>query len=595
RAAPLEELKAKGKIVVSGVRCPLLVVYDRGAVRALDNRCPHLGFPLHRGSVEDGILTCHWHHARFDLSSGATFDLWADDVPTAEVRIIDGEVWVAADCALPDQAEHWRRRLNDGLAHNISLVIGKAILGARAAGVPDGELVRDVALFGARHRDGWGTGLTTLTALANLLPSLPDEERFLALFHGARSVAADCDDEPPRRDNLPLEGSDASLETLERWLRHWTRVRHRDGAERTLMTAIAGGAGPSRLARMLLTAVTDRYFAGGGHALDFINKAFECLDLIGWQHASALLPTVVGQLVSARGAEETNSWRHPTDLFQLLEAAFADLPDPIERAGSDPAPFSDHSGLARDLLADDPVAIVDALRGALARGAAPTDLSRALVYAAALRIARFGTNNELSDWDTAHHCFTYCNALDRLLARATATEGENADGAPACLRGVFHGAMALYLTRYLNVPPARLPGEGGDSLEDLPSAADELCDRLLEALDRQQQVTECARLVARFLGLGHPADRCIETLAHGLLREDAGFHTIQMFEAGICQHRDRDDGEERRNILIAVARYLAAHSPTRRARYQTASIARRLHRGGRIYEDETEDAPAPDA
>jgi hypothetical protein len=51
RVAPLEELKTAGLIVVRGALCPLLVVYDDGKVFALDNRCPHLGFPLHRGSV----------------------------------------------------------------------------------------------------------------------------------------------------------------------------------------------------------------------------------------------------------------------------------------------------------------------------------------------------------------------------------------------------------------------------------------------------------------------------------------------------------------------------------------------------------------
>src|SRR5258707_4376100 len=80
-AGSLEELKAKGRLVVHGGHRPILVIYDRGRVFALDNRCPHMGFPLERGSVEDGILTCHWHHARFDLESGCTFDLWADDVP----------------------------------------------------------------------------------------------------------------------------------------------------------------------------------------------------------------------------------------------------------------------------------------------------------------------------------------------------------------------------------------------------------------------------------------------------------------------------------------------------------------------------------
>ena len=47
------------------------------------------------------------------------------------------------------EAAHWRQRLHDGLAHNISLVIGKAVLGATAAGVPATELVRDALLYGA--------------------------------------------------------------------------------------------------------------------------------------------------------------------------------------------------------------------------------------------------------------------------------------------------------------------------------------------------------------------------------------------------------------------------------------------------------------
>ena len=81
-------------------------------------------------------------------------------------------------------------------------------------------------------------------------------------------------------------------------------MRHREAAERTLLTAIAAGLSPAVLADALLAAETERAFADTGHSLDFINKAFECLDLIGWEHAAAVLPTVVGQMVAARGAEE---------------------------------------------------------------------------------------------------------------------------------------------------------------------------------------------------------------------------------------------------------------------------------------------------
>src|ERR1700704_3756831 len=581
RAGSLEELKAKGRLVVRGAhRRPILVVHDRGRVFALDNRCPHMGFPLDRGSVEDGILTCHWHHARFDLASGCTFDLWADDAPTCPVEVRDLEVWVKPTFGYADPAAHWRRRLHDGLAHDLGLVIAKAVHGQLATGAPPADAVRQIVLFGARNRDGWGVGLTILTALANLLPVLPEEQTYLALFHGARHVAADCDGQAPRQERAPL-ASRPDLATVSRWLRRWTAVRHREAAERTVLTALASGAAPAELADLLLTAETDRAFADTGHSLDFINKAFECLDLIGWEHAPAVLPTVVGQMVAARGADESTAWRQPADRVALCQTTAAALPRLIAESRGR-GRWSDHAALAHALLGDEPVAIMDAVESAVCAGATPPDLGRSLAYAAALRVARFGSANEHADWETAHHVFTYANAVHGMLARmATAEETGRAEA----IRGVLHGAMALYLARYLNVPPARIPGDGDDRFADLPSDAEGLCAALLDAFDRQRQVDFAARLVARYLTLGHPPQAVIATLAWGLLREDASFHGYQKLEAGVRQFGTWGGGEQGRHILIAVARYLAAHSPTERAALQTAEIARRLMRGGELHQD----------
>jgi nitrite reductase/ring-hydroxylating ferredoxin subunit len=577
-AGTLEELKAKGRLVVHGRHRPILVIYDRGRVFALDNRCPHMGFPLERGSVEDGILTCHWHHARFDLASGCTFDLWADDVPACPVDVRNGEVWVKATSAHSDPAAHWRQRLADGLAHDLGLVIAKAVHGQLAGDVPPAGIVRQVALFGVHNRDGWGAGLTILTALANLLPLLPEEEAYLALFHGARRVAADCDGEAPRRERAPLASRPDPAE-LNHWLRRWTNVRHREAAERTLLTAIAVGSSPAVLADTLLTAETERAFADTGHSLDFINKAFECLDLIGWEHTTALLPTVVGQMVAARGAEESIAWRQPVDLIALCQEAASQLPE-LAASVRCVHGWSDHAVLARELLGDDPEGIVAALKEAIRAGAPVTELGRALAYAAALRVARFGNANEHADWETAHHVFTYTNAVHQMLMRIG-----NTDAQVTPFRGVLHGAMALYLTRYLNVPPARIPGEGGERLDDLPADPEAIGAALLDAFDRQQQVDLAARLVARHTTLGHSPQALIATLARAVLREDAGFHTYQMLEAGVRQFTGWGNTSEGRHILIAVARYLAAHSPTERSALQTADIARRLMRGGELHRE----------
>jgi nitrite reductase/ring-hydroxylating ferredoxin subunit len=579
-AGTLEELKIKGQLVVHGSHRPILVIYDRGRVFALDNRCPHMGFPLERGSVEDGILSCHWHHARFDLESGCTFDLWADDVPICPVEVRNGDVWVKTTFTHADLAAHWHQRLANGLAHDLGLVIAKAMHGQLAAGVPQAEIVRQVALFGAQNRDGWGVGLTILTALANILPVLPEEEAYLALFHGARRVAADCDGEAPRRERAPL-GSRPDPAALKRWLRRWTNVRHREAAERTLLTAVAAGLSPAELADALFAAETERAFADTGHSLDFINKAFECLDLVGWQHAAALLPTVVGQMVAARGAEESTAWRQPVDLVALCEESTSELAD-LFAAGRGSRDWSGRAALAQELLGEDPDRIVAALKEAIRAGAAPADLGQSLAYAAALRVARFGNANEHADWETAHHVFTYANAVHQMLTRIGTA---NIDTHVTAVRGVLHGAMALYLARYLNVPPARIPGDGGEELDDLPADSETIGAALLDAFDRQRQVDLAASLVARHLTLGHSPQALIATLARAVLREDAGFHTYQMLEAGVRQFTGWGNTSEGRHILIAVARYLAAHSPTERAALQTADIARRLMRGGELHRE----------
>ena len=66
------------------------------------------------------------------------------------------------------------------------------------------------------------------------------------------------------------------------------------------------------------------------------------------------------------------------------------------------------------------------------------------------------------------------------------------------MRGVLHGAMAIYLARYLNVPPARLPGEAGDRLDDLPGTGEDIRAALLDAFDRQRQVDQAGRFVDQY-------------------------------------------------------------------------------------------------
>ena len=48
----------------------ILVVNVEGEFYAFENRCPHMGYPLYLGSLEGKVLTCGFHYAKFDVSTG---------------------------------------------------------------------------------------------------------------------------------------------------------------------------------------------------------------------------------------------------------------------------------------------------------------------------------------------------------------------------------------------------------------------------------------------------------------------------------------------------------------------------------------------
>jgi nitrite reductase/ring-hydroxylating ferredoxin subunit len=595
----LEELKQKGYLSVTAQGHDIVVFYHEGEVHALDNRCPHMGFPLSRGSSKDGILTCDWHHARFDIKTGGCFDLWADDVPVFAVNVINGNIFVHTERGNKSKDElraYYLRRLNDAMEQNIALIIAKSILILDSEGVASSDLFRKGLEYGTRYRqEGWGPGLTILTCMMNLAPYSRPQERLRSLYHGLSAVAGDCSGQPPRFAVSPLPDVQSSLSegvdvvTLKRWFRHFIEVRDADGAERCLVTAIRAGAEPSVIADILFSAATDHRYLDSGHVLDFTNKAFEALDIVGWDLAEQLLTSLVALYAQATRMEERSSWRHPIDIIAMLNDCFDKLPAVLEKGKQSPTRWKVSKAMLDVLLGDNPNAIANVLIESLQDGAKGEELAAIVACAAALRIAQFPITNEYSDWDTALHTFTFANAVQQAICRLPSSM--------ELLRAVFDVALSNYLNRFLNVPSVALPSEkvepinnNNNNSKDNENNRVDISDRFLDTLDKRQQVNEAAKMVAS--GLYTQGEKELSViLVHALLREDRSFHTIQMLEAAFRQKAELQrlqilDGIiPISHVFIAAARYLAAHTPSARAQGQTFEIAWRLHQGGKLYEE----------
>jgi nitrite reductase/ring-hydroxylating ferredoxin subunit len=572
RAFTLDKLPEQGCLTVTLEGHVIAVFQTIVGIFAVDNRCPHMGFPLDRGSEKDCILTCHWHHARFDLASGGTFDQWADDVRVFPVEVRDHAVWIdLAERGDPHQRS--LERLGVGLERDIPLVIAKSVIALASNARTAREAFRAGLQFGTRNRrGGWGSGLTILTCMMNLLPYLRRDDRPRALYHGLSAVADDCAGQAPLFAVRPLPGRSSGIETLKRWFRSFVELRDSEGAERCVISAVRGGAAPREVADMMFAAATDHRYITIGHVVDFTNKAFEALDHAGWDLAEQALASLASSYAMAERMEESNSWRNPIDLVAIVERAAGDIPAALEAGQRIGRSWNGGEEITSVLLGENPQAIADAMLAALREGCAPAELGAAVAYAAAMRIARFALSNEFGDWDTAHHSFTFSNAVHQALVRAPSTD---------LLRGAFDAAMSVYLTRFLNVPPARVRHLNGRVI-----ASSALLEELPALLDRQQQVDSAAETVAAYLHSSGAPEPLLAAIGGAMLREDRDFHTIQNVEVAFRQYSTMADNSRRANVLIATARYLAAHSPTVRAQRQTYQIALKLHRGERIFEDE---------
>lgn len=572
RVARVEDVAPDRCTTVSVEGHQLALFRANDAIYAVEDRCPHMGFPLHRGTVADGVLTCHWHHARFDLASGGTFDPWADDVRAFPVSIRDDQVWVDMAPRVDPRA-HARTRLRDGLERRIPLVIAKAVIQLAGKDAEAAEASLIALNFGTHfRRNGWGQGLTIHTCMVNLMPQLRPEDRPRALLHGLSAVAADCHGSPPRFPVKPLPTLAVDPAMFKLWFRRYVEVRDAEGAERCIASAVRSGARPDDLAGMLFAAATDHRYIRTGHVLDFTNKALEALDSIQWAPAEteAVLTSLVTGYADAERMEESNAWRNPVDVVAILESAFESLPSAVEEGSRVGAATVDQERLATIALGDDPGTIADALLSSLREGVPGETLAGAVAQAAILRIARFHTSNEFGDWDTALHTFSFANAVHQGMRRSPSTE---------LLRGVFDAAMSVYLDRFLNVPAARLP-ERDETFHE----PEVLLRDLSPLLDRQQQVDAAGELIGRYLFSDGDPDPLLASLGGALLREDRDFHTIQMMEGAFRQYERQRGTPAGAHALVAAARYLAAHAPTLRAQGQTWQIARRLSRGERLFE-----------
>jgi nitrite reductase/ring-hydroxylating ferredoxin subunit len=104
KAASVNQLNGE-PVVINLPPRQIVIVSVGDEIFAIDNRCPHEGYPLSVGTVtSDCVLTCNWHNWKFRLGDGECL-VGGDHVRSYKTRVQDGEVWIDVTPPPPEEVE----------------------------------------------------------------------------------------------------------------------------------------------------------------------------------------------------------------------------------------------------------------------------------------------------------------------------------------------------------------------------------------------------------------------------------------------------------------------------------------------------------
>ena len=398
RAVSLETLKRKGRLVFRKAGRQIALFDTPRGVLACNNRCPHEGYPLREGSLDERcILTCNWHNWKFDLPTGRNL-YGGERLRTYPVEVRGGEVWVdLADPPFSERRAEILASLAEAREDNAYERMAREIARLHRLGADPLDALRDAIWWSAERMEfGWThayAGAADWLALHDENEG-DDETRLACVLESVAHIADDVLREPrhPFPDAVRPWNEEAFVSAVE--------AEDEGAAVALLRGGLAAGLGFADLERGLTRAALAHY-NDFGHSLIYVTKAERLIERLGREVAEPVLLSLARGLVFATREDLIPEFR-----------GYAKALDQWGRAkkGLEPA-CADWSGLG----------IEKALASAAASSTAPPmRLFHALLGANARNLLTFDDGHQdrvrvpIADnvgWLSFTHAITFANAV----------------------------------------------------------------------------------------------------------------------------------------------------------------------------------------
>lgn len=495
---PLSSLPAGHTTVFKQAPHQIAIVRTRdGEVFAVDNRCPHEGYPLAEGTVAGCLLTCNWHNYKFDLRDGSCV-MGEEGVRSYPTRIVDDRIEI--DLSEPDPAQAIARlwqSMDEGMfQHQMGRVARDVVRLIQLDVSPE-----DIAAYSAR----WDATRAEYGS-SHALPVAADIIHWFPQFGGAQAAiplaqALDICARPhirrPKRDRpAPIDPGDDPYKAGDHIL---VAIAAEDAAqaEGLIRGAIQRGWGRAEIEPWLFRAVS-AHFLDFGHQLIYLVKMMELLERVGFEHADPIIGSYVFGVVNGTREDLLPEWRSLHTHLDALNSEWDSLYTATTTA-ADPS-WAGSDALTAAVLDGSRSEAFSALTEALRNRAPIRSIIGALNEAAGHRMIRFDVAHDANvsvqdSWLSVTHIQTYMAAL-----RHAADRFDH----PDLLRLVYFGAMFCHKGKGLD--------KGEAERFDLQPSAHAGLEALVGAI-AQKRTEEAIQATTAWLASGED----ITPLKHALM------------------------------------------------------------------------------
>lgn len=373
---------------------------------ACENRCPHMGYPMNKGTIRQGVITCAWHNWEFDTQSGGCYRGACEDLKVYPLKIEGENILVnksAGDGKHQDLHLHLQEAMRTGDIYQLAKILNQMI----ADDVAILEMIETALLHGFHHSErNHQTEQAVYESQAIMDAYLVSEyfgakEKPPVLLQGIRTASGSTGD---RIHMTPLPGNASSEERSMEMLEKYTKDFSPLGLERVLLT-ITQKQSFQQLAGKLLNLATKHFFINQREVLISISSLMRQSNILS---VATLDKALIAQTAWVLGQTRQEPDIESREAITWLETHDELFNQPLD---SNLTERIDTTEALEKILQENSIhKIFDGLKNLLQKNISELDLLNGFSLLCARRFARLWLNNG-GMWNSASEGIRYCYAI----------------------------------------------------------------------------------------------------------------------------------------------------------------------------------------